>query len=77
MLWKKYLSFIAFNSVKAHPLICLGGIGHFLVCDPLDGGSLQEGTDLEETEVSIQVEGLDSETRLNRLGSEWSLWLTS
>lgn len=43
-----YLGLIALFAVKSHPLAVLGGIGDLLVIDPLDGRTLQEGTDLED-----------------------------
>lgn len=42
-----YLSLITFLVIKSHPLIVFAGIWNFLVIDPLNGGALQEITDLK------------------------------
>lgn len=47
-MYSTYLGLIALFAVKSNPLAVLGGVGDLLVIDPLDGCTLQEGTDLEE-----------------------------
>lgn len=42
-----YLDLIALPGVKSHPLIVLGGIGNFLVLNPLDGGAFHKAADLD------------------------------